>query len=149
MRILVTGSRSWDDRDIVRDVLTDAVHQNLPAVIVHGACPSGADAIASWWVRQNSNLDITEEPHPADWDACGSDCPSYSHRRPRKPGDTTHPGVLPDYCPNAGPRRNKAMVALGADLCVAFFRKGAWNRGTANCASLARRAGIRVRPVIA
>lgn len=116
-RVLVTGSRTWDDHDIVRDVLTGAVYQNLPAVIVHGACPRGADAIASWWVRQfGRNLDIAEERHPADWNTLGK---------------------------RAGFVRNAEMVALGADVCLAFIRDG--SRGASHTADLAEKAGIPVR----
>jgi hypothetical protein len=64
----------------------------------------------------------------------------------RHAGDVDHPGNLPDYCPKAGPRRNRAMVCLGADVCVAFFKKGAANYGTAGCVKLAKAAGIDVRP---
>lgn len=117
MRILVTGSRDWTDIDTVRDALTVAVYQNLPAVIVHGACLSGADAIASWWVRQFSrNLDITEERHPADWTRHGK---------------------------RAGFLRNAHMVDLGADVCLAFIRNG--SRGASHTAALAEKAGISVR----
>jgi hypothetical protein len=150
LRILVTGSRDFDDYDIVRAALAAAVYQQLPAVIVHGACPSGADAIASWWVRQlGRNLDITEERHPAVWDSCGHDCPQKPHRIMKKPGDTHHPGNMPDYCPKAGPRRNRTMIARGAGLCVAFFKKGAANYGTTGCVNLAKAAGIDIRPVVA
>ena len=45
----------------------------------------------------------------------------------------------------AGPKRNEAMVADGADRCAAWFEPPpALNRGTANCVKLARRAGIEV-----
>jgi hypothetical protein len=115
-RILVTGSRDWDDYDMVRDNLATAIFQRVPAVIVHGACPSGADAIAAWWVRQNRILDLTEERHPADWKANGK---------------------------AAGPIRNAHMVSLGADLCLAFIRNG--SRGASHTAALAERAGIPTR----
>ncbi len=128
-RVLVTGSRDWEDYDTVRAALAVAVYQQLPAIIVHGACPAGADAIASWWVRQmGRNLDLTEERHPADW---------------RQHGKA------------AGYRRNAEMVALGARLCLAFTMpctkptcrkpKPHDSHGTAHCADLAKRAGITVR----
>ncbi len=44
----------------------------------------------------------------------------------------------------AGPIRNAYMVALGADVCRAFFKRGAGNRGTKHCSDLARKAGIPV-----
>jgi len=46
----------------------------------------------------------------------------------------------------AGPIRNKQMVELGADLCLAFpdHPKGHGSRGTWNCVKLAQQAGIPV-----
>jgi hypothetical protein len=37
------------------------------------------------------------------------------------------------------------MVDLGAGVCLAFFKNGATNRGTADCARRAEKAGITVR----
>lgn len=119
-RILITGSRHWSDHDLVRDNLATAVFQNVPAVIVHGACPSGADAIAAWWVRQHRLIGLTEERHPADWKTHGH---------------------------SAGPIRNRHMVSLGADLCLAFIRDR--SRGATGCADLAEAAGIPTRRFIA
>lgn len=44
----------------------------------------------------------------------------------------------------AGPIRNKEMVRLGADLCLAFpdHPKGQGSRGTWGCIDLAHQAGI-------
>lgn len=127
-RVLVTGSRDWADIDLVRFALTTAVFRHLPAVIVHGACPSGADAVASWWVKQFArNLDITEERHPADWAA---------HQKA------------------AGFRRNAEMVSLGADICLAFINpcvkpgcaepEPHGSHGASQTADLADKAGIPV-----
>lgn len=46
----------------------------------------------------------------------------------------------------AGPIRNKQMVELGADLCLAFpdHPKGEGSRGTWNCVDLAQQARIPV-----
>lgn len=119
-RVLVTGSRSWDDHDTVRAALAVARWDAAgPMVVVHGACTSGADAIASWWCRQfarTKGLGITEERHPADWERHG--------RR-------------------AGFVRNAEMVALGADVCLAFIR--AASPGASHCARLAEEAGIPTR----
>jgi hypothetical protein len=117
-RVLVTGSREWDDAQELRLALIHATALRLDSVIiVHGACPTGADALAAEWAQ---DYGVTPEPHPADWDAYGK---------------------------AAGPRRNAEMVALGADLCLAFFKRGAGNRGTSDCASQALAAGIPVRRV--
>jgi hypothetical protein len=117
-RVLVTGSRDWDDAQELRLALISACVPHLPAVlVVHGACPSGADAMTAEWA---SDYGVRTEPHPADWGKFGK---------------------------AAGFRRNAEMVGLGADLCLAFYRQGAGNKGTDHCASQAEKAGIPVRRV--
>ncbi|MEU5976326.1 SLOG family protein [Streptomyces sp. NPDC047315] len=115
-RILVTGSRTWTDPDLIHAALAGAIYQNVPATVVHGGCPTGADALTAWWVQRHQDLGLTEERHPADWSAYGR---------------------------SAGPRRNAEMVHLGADVCLAFIRGG--SRGASHTAQLAERAGIPVR----
>lgn len=119
-RILVTGSRDWTDQGIVHISLAVAVYENVPAVVVHGACPTGADAQAGWWARRYAHLGITEEAHPADWRINGK---------------------------RAGFIRNAHMVNLGADLCLAFIRDG--SRGASHTAGLAEVAGIPTRRIVA
>lgn len=115
-RVIVTGSRTWARPGIVHLALVDAFFHHGPLVVVHGACPTGADAAASAWVRKCGAPDYTEERHPADW---------AQHGRA------------------AGPIRNRAMVEAGADLLLAFPRGE--SRGTWGCVRLAEAAGIPVR----
>ena len=132
-RILVTGSRDWDDVPAVYRALTHAAaeHPQQSVVIVHGACPKGADAIAVQWTRicpVQWGKRVSAEAHPADWDAYGR---------------------------AAGMRRNAEMVALGADVCLAFImpctdpmcrRPGAHgSHGASHCAQLAEANGIETR----
>jgi hypothetical protein len=53
-RILGTGSRDWQDQQAVRTALAEAICK-IPAdqeiVIVHGGCPTGADAITHAWAN--------------------------------------------------------------------------------------------------
>lgn len=124
-RILVTGSRDWEDWErIVRAICVarNAVQLPIarPTVIVHGACPTGADEIAGRWARCNTHLDMTEERHPAEWDRYGK---------------------------SAGFRRNAVMVAAGADICLAFIRNG--SKGATHTADLAEKAGIETRRFLA
>ena len=48
-RVLVTGSRAWRGHAIIHNAL-DTLHADHPdMILVHGACPQGADAIAERW----------------------------------------------------------------------------------------------------
>lgn len=123
MRVLVTGSRTWDDARTIRAAL-DAVAFGAEGagydrlIVVHGACPNGADAIADMWVRSwpLGELTVTAERHPADWRAFGR---------------------------GAGIVRNNRMVGAGADLCLAFIRDD--SPGATHCAERAGEAGIPLR----
>jgi hypothetical protein len=92
MRILVTGSRDWEDVITILNALANEVRFDETNVLIHGGCPTGADAIAS---RIWKNLLLEEEVYVADWKKYGR---------------------------AAGPKRNKQMVEAGADVCLAFIR---------------------------
>jgi len=119
-RILVTGSRNWQDIGVVRRALNEVLAvrpHDQPIVVVHGDCPTGADIMAKTWALTADDYErVTEEPHPAAW-----------HLHGRK----------------AGPIRNQNMVSKGADVCLAFIKDG--SRGATGCADLAKAAGIPVR----
>ncbi|MFB7647181.1 SLOG family protein [Streptomyces sp. NPDC056084] len=119
-RILVTGSRDWDDEKLIRRELSRIWREVCsPVVVVHGACPRGADAHAARWAAKwpaTGFDDVTEEAHPANWQINGK---------------------------RAGFIRNAHMVNLGADLCLAFIKNG--SRGASHTAALAEAAGIPVR----
>ena len=133
-RLLVAGSRTWMDAARFAFALGEATGEAMKAghpmseiVIIHGACPKGADAMAERLAR---DYRLRTEPHPADWDTHGK---------------------------RAGFIRNEAMVSLGADLALAFImpcllpscrdRKPHGTHGASHCARLAERAGITVRRV--
>lgn len=130
VRILVTGSRQWDDADRIALVLKGVREQPhfSTAVLVHGGA-RGADLLAAKaWADMGGRLHL----YRAKWEQCARTCPP-GHRKKRAGAS---------YCPTAGHRRNAAMVNDGADLCLAFTRNG--SKGTAGCVSLAQRAGIPV-----
>ncbi|WP_018565022.1 SLOG family protein [Streptomyces sp. PsTaAH-124] len=113
MRVLVTGSRLWInvaalEWQLVR--LVRRVGRPCDVLLVHGACPRGADHLADRFAR---SIGMGIERHPADWNTWGK---------------------------AAGFRRNSEMVALGADICLAFIANG--SRGASMTADLAIQAGI-------
>lgn len=116
-RILVTGSRSWGNEPLLREVLYSVLHEKLfefpgsSPVLVSGACLYGADVMAEdfWYM-----LDLPVERHPARWSVLGT---------------------------SAGIVRNDAMVRRGADVCVAFFQHER-SRGTLDCVARAKERGI-------
>jgi hypothetical protein len=130
-RVLVTGSRSWPSRDRVWAELDSVLARTAsPLLVIHGACNQGADLFAAGWVIANRRLPwpgVSQERHPADWGRGKS----------------------------AGFSRNAEMVALGADLCLAFiapcrgrpcrYVEPHGSHGASHCADLAEKAGIETR----
>lgn len=127
-RCLITGSRDWDDQAAIWEALADVVRQLPPdqdLVLVYGACPRGADALADEWARKYG---AAIERHRAEdfgpWPRCG-------------------------------PIRNRHMVSLGADVALAFIGPCTSTRcrrpephpshGASGCADLAEAAGIPTR----
>lgn len=73
-RILIAGSRRWSDEDMIWRVL----HSHVGDVtVVHGDCPTGADAIAD---KVAKRLGFTIEAHPADWSLGKSAGPQRNSR---------------------------------------------------------------------
>jgi hypothetical protein len=130
IRILVTGSRNWEDVDLLGNALSAAAEGHHPVTLVSGACPTGADRLAEIYA---SMCGWIVETHAADWNGpCRVMC-KPGHRRTGPKGD---------YCPAAGNYRNQAMVDLGADVLIGAPLPG--GTGTQDCMDRARRAGIRV-----
>lgn len=116
VRILITGSRLWSDRGTVREALLEVATEHPGAAFVLvHGACRGADRVAA----------VTA--YSLGWDV------------------ESHPAEDFGPWPRCGPIRNRYMVSLGAVVCLAFYQRGAKNRGTANCALLAAVAGIEVR----
>jgi len=115
-RLLITGSRYFNDAVLMHAAISDAVSTLrgfgfTRIVLVHGGA-RGADTLAAH-IGRSMGLEI--EAHPARWDAFGR---------------------------AAGPVRNREMVELGADLVLAF--PVGESQGTRGCMRLAREEGCAV-----
>lgn len=71
LRVLVTGSRAWPYPALLFAALMDTWHDattlhgpGTRLLIVHGACPTGADWYADTWADRHGH---PREPHEADW----------------------------------------------------------------------------------
>jgi len=136
-RLLITGSRTWTDRETMRNALLCWFDEDM--TLISGHCPDGADRMAEeLWARflHMSVMDaiLTEriEIHPADWQLHGK---------------------------AAGFRRNAEMVARNPFACLAF---ACWcekeeckphfpphyTHGTQHCMDRAHGAGIPVHEFI-
>jgi hypothetical protein len=62
-RILVCGSRDWEDPALIRQVLDEQVQLRPHDVIIQGGC-RGADRMAAMVAR---TMGATIETYPADW----------------------------------------------------------------------------------
>ena len=115
-RILVTGSRKWEDRAVIRDALlyhwTD-LGSRRDTILIQGECPAGgADKIAKEF-----------------WETGGMPVIGFYAGR-SKDGKFL------------GPERNQRMVDFGADVCIAFPLGD--SVGTWDCIERAKKAGIPV-----
>lgn len=123
-RILISGSRDWDDNVFIERAIISAMNLLFPSAspfdcghwddvtVVHGDCPTGADSIANSFCIRNS---VPVERHPADWEQFGK---------------------------RAGYLRNQEMVDAGADIVLVFNKNS--SRGASMTAKLAREAGLPV-----
>lgn len=125
-RLLITGSRTWTDREAIARALDKAVvnpHQ-WKVILVHGGA-RGVDTMAAELAKEHG---WSVEKHNAHWYEHDDKCPGW------------HEGER--ICKRAGHRRNEHMVSLGADLCLAFIKDQ--STGATGCAKAAEAANIPV-----
>jgi hypothetical protein len=131
-RILVCGSRDWDDIDLINKHLTKAIvesgHRYPDILVITGStieANNGADSLVATLCLEE--LGIACAIFPAPWEAY-----RRLHGNPR----------------SAGPTRNSWMLRWGRpDLVLAFHPYLPNSRGTKNMCEQARRAGIPVRVI--
>jgi hypothetical protein len=117
MRVLVCGSRHFNDYDFIKRALTEVILEKGIDIglIIHGAA-KGADTTAGDVAR---DAGILVQAFPADWDTHGK---------------------------RAGPIRNYQMLKEGKpDLVVAFIAPN--SRGTKHMVEISRKAGIEVKEI--
>lgn len=118
-RLLVTGSRDWPLSVIVSTVIAHEWLQwgKPPLTLVHGGAKGvdtfAAESIDTAFVAEDGSKPFKIERHDALWDVHGK---------------------------AAGFIRNAEMVALGADLCIAFVLND--SPGAMHCLDLAEKANI-------
>jgi hypothetical protein len=118
VRVLVTGSRDWENAQLIYETMLGIhIKAESQPVLVSGHCPTGADAIAE---QIAVYLSWPVERHPAKWEQ-----PDGSIDK------------------RAGFVRNKEMVDAGADICIAFIRNK--SKGATMTADLAAAAGIELK----
>ena len=114
IRILITGSRNFDDFNMMRSALEDVLdcypeYSPKDFIVVHGNA-RGADKISGYIAQQ---LGMQVEVHNAQWNVHGK---------------------------RAGIIRNIQMVNNGADICLAFPLGS--SRGTRHCMELSQQENI-------
>ena len=120
-RLLITGSRSWDNKEVVlREFFLVARKFGQDVTLVSGNASTGGDAICESLAKE---MGWEVERHPAKWNrqADGS------------------------FDRQAGFKRNRFMVMLGADACLAFIKDG--SAGASHTAQLAELASIPTKRV--
>ena len=115
VRLLITGSRTWDSKEVIVTNLREfaRVHGKEVTLVSGGA--RGADTLCETIAHK---LGWTVEVHKPDWNS------------------------QPDgsYDKRAGFKRNELMVLLGADACLAFVKDN--SSGSQHTVHLATKAGI-------
>lgn len=117
-RLMVTGSRHWEDEEAIYQALLKAVLEEGFTDLQVGDAP-GADELA-WTIwgsfqERFPNLNLTRFRHEAHWNRYGR---------------------------AAGPERNGRIIKTDPDLCLAFLFPG--SRGTKNAIDQAKRKNISV-----
>lgn len=116
-RVIICGSRTWDDDQIIDVIVSGLAQEYAPLVVIHGAAP-GADSMAeeSAHVDQVRGRNVDVVPFPADWNRHGR---------------------------AAGPLRNQQMLEDGKpDWVIAFTDNLEASRGTRDMVRRAHKAGV-------
>lgn len=115
-KVLVCGSRHYEDRDTINRVLDAQLAKRGPAMILITGGAVGADNLAMQWAMSRK---VDHVVRYARWETEGK---------------------------AAGPIRNARMLRLKPKLVIAFLvNKPGENRGTKHMCEIAEKAGIKVK----
>ncbi len=82
MKVIIAGSRSWDNYKRLKEEL-DAFPHPITEV-VSGKCPTGADIMGELWAQEKG---IPVKAFPADWSAHGKTAGPIRNRQMAKYAD--------------------------------------------------------------
>lgn len=114
-RLLITGSRTWNDKAVIVSELANFARVYGKEVTLVSGGARGADTLCETIAHK---LGWKVEIHKPEWDSQPDG--SFNKR--------------------AGFQRNELMVLLGADACLAFVKDN--SQGAQHTAHLATKAGI-------
>lgn len=97
--VVVTGGRDFANQTCLESALArlkaKVEMEGRRLVIRHGACPTGADAMAEAWAKANG---VETDPKPADWDRRRKAAGMIRNREMVAPGDVegvvAFPGIV-------------------------------------------------------
>lgn len=130
-KVLVCGSRNWEDRATIKDALDGVALKHGPLHVIHGDC-RGADRVAA---ARAEYLGFQVTAFPADWSVKPDTPPGRVRQR--------YDGYRYDVA--AGRERNLAMLDQDPDLVLAF--QTGRSTGTQHTIDEARKRGIPVHVV--
>lgn len=122
MKVIVAGSRSITDYQLVSQIITNTLSKyNIQITEIVSGCAPGVDTLGEQWALENG---IKVEPMPAEWD------------------DITVPNALiktnkwdKEYNARAGFQRNEAMAVYGDVLIVIWDGMSNGSRDMIKCAT--------------
>jgi hypothetical protein len=128
-RIIVAGTRKYNDYDSFSKTITDTVRflNKASVIFISGKAASGADALIIQWCKEN---DYPWVEYPADWN--NIDVPGTVIRTNK---------FNKKYNAIAGHMRNEAMADVGTQL-IAFWDNV--SSGTKNMIELAKARGLSI-----
>lgn len=129
MRVLVCGSRHFNDMDLLSKTLSSIDQGKNITTIIHGRA-KGADYLAGIWAH---NMNIVTEEYPANWEVFGK---SAGPIRNKQMLDEGRPDLVIAFLTNVGEQE----IFYG-------LSDSQYNRGTKNMIQQATKAGIPVKVI--